>query len=324
MTAVSEFLVSQGNPGLTARGTGPALPRASGGPLLLAFPGAGSFLKRKGVGEYRRLCLVNPTRRLTLFHGRVIPPATASREGSEHSDVDVEKVKSEIEKQAEETKEVWIKTIESLKSYAINMQNMSQEAYELYSQQAVVILKQMSEQLKGQAEKARQDMAILAEGVSTEGKQYLSTAAENSPEPVKDIVETFASQAPELREISEVRDFFIGIPYGALLSVGGFLSFMLTGSIPSIRFGMVLGGALLSLSILSLRAWKEGKSSPLFLKGQTGIAAILFVRELLLFCQRPCIWTAAVALISGSVLAFYAYRIKVESHTEGGESKKLV
>ena len=57
---------------------------------------------------------------------------------------------------------------------------------------------------------------------------------------------------------------------GVILSVGGFLSFMLTGSIPAIRFGVILGGALLALSISSLRAYKKGESLPLALKGQTG------------------------------------------------------
>lgn len=45
---------------------------------------------------------------------------------------------------------------------------------------------------------------------------------------------------------------------------------MLTGSIPAVRFGVILGGALLTLSISSLRAWKKGESFALALKGQAG------------------------------------------------------
>lgn len=45
---------------------------------------------------------------------------------------------------------------------------------------------------------------------------------------------------------------------------------MVTGSTEAIRFGMILGGVLLALSISSLRKHKRGKSSPLALKGQTG------------------------------------------------------
>lgn len=57
---------------------------------------------------------------------------------------------------------------------------------------------------------------------------------------------------------------------GALLSFGGFLSFMITGNISAIRFGVIFGGALLALSVSSLRSWKKGESSLMALRGQTG------------------------------------------------------
>lgn len=57
---------------------------------------------------------------------------------------------------------------------------------------------------------------------------------------------------------------------GLVLSLGGFLSFMVTGSVAAIRFGVILGGVLLALSISSLKSYKRGKPSPLALKGQTG------------------------------------------------------
>lgn len=57
---------------------------------------------------------------------------------------------------------------------------------------------------------------------------------------------------------------------GLFLSVGGFLSFMLTESISAIRFGVILGGALLALSIASLRSWNRGEASASLLKGQAG------------------------------------------------------
>lgn len=94
------------------------------------------------------------------------------------------------------------------------MQNVSQEAYGEYSRKAMVVLKEASTQLKIQAEKARQDLSVIAVEVGEEGKEYLSTVAGNPPESVKDIVETFTSNTDTLTEISEVRDFYIGIPYG--------------------------------------------------------------------------------------------------------------
>lgn len=57
---------------------------------------------------------------------------------------------------------------------------------------------------------------------------------------------------------------------GLLLFVGGFLSFMISGSIPAIRFGVILGGALFALSMASLKAQRIGESSAKFLKGQMG------------------------------------------------------
>lgn len=94
------------------------------------------------------------------------------------------------------------------------MQSVSQEAYGEFTKRAIVILGETSKQLKIQAEKAKKDLAVIAEEVSKEGKQYMSKAADESPEPVKDIVQTFASSSNELNEVSQVRDFYIGIPYG--------------------------------------------------------------------------------------------------------------
>lgn len=87
----------------------------------------------------------------------------------------------------------------------------------MYSKKAIVILKETSEQLKIQAEKARQDLSVIVKEISEEGKEYLSTAAEKSPEPVKDIVDTFATVGSSVNQdtkFSEVPDFFLGIPYG--------------------------------------------------------------------------------------------------------------
>ncbi|KAI3863314.1 hypothetical protein MKX03_029290 [Papaver bracteatum] len=77
--------------------------------------------------------------------------------------------------------------------------------------------------------------------------------AEKSPEQVKDIVETFAtSSADDWINVDKVPHFFIGILYG-------------------IRFGTILGGALLDLSISSMRSFERGQSSALALKGEAGI-----------------------------------------------------
>ncbi|KAG8377135.1 hypothetical protein BUALT_Bualt09G0136900 [Buddleja alternifolia] len=269
--------------------------------------------------------------RHTYVRHRSVVSFAASHEESKASDIDIEKEKEEedLKAGAQESQEAWQQTLASFKEQALKMQSVSKEAYELYSEKATIVLKETSEKLKIQAEKARQDLSVIAKEIAEESKEYLATAAENSPEPVKDIVETFTSSTDELNDVSKVRDFYVGIPYGALLSVGGFLSFMLTGSIPAIRFGIILGGTLLALSISSLRLWKKGESSPSVLKGQTAIATILFLRELRLWSMNECLSSASVFKVTwyqdefgddvniGGVAAFYLYRII----TDGGQSR---
>lgn len=205
---------------------------------------------------------------------------------------------SEEEEEEEEANEAWKQALETFKEQALKMQSVSQETYEIYSKKALVTLKQTSEKLKIQAEKARNDLTEIAKEISKEGKVYLSTAAQNSPPEVKEIVQTFSSSADDFNDFSKVHDFHVGIPYGNvkhftlelfnfilqtkkktdsflglagfILSVWGFLYFMLTGSLSAIRFGVILGGALLALSILSLKSYKRGMSSPLATNGQAG------------------------------------------------------
>ncbi|KAI7996637.1 hypothetical protein LOK49_LG10G02426 [Camellia lanceoleosa] len=233
----------------------------------------------------------------------------ASHEESKPLEVEAEEQKSDLQAEAKESQEAWKQTLASFKEQALKMQSVSQEAYELYSKKAMVILKETSEQLKIQAEKARYDLSVVAKEISEEGKEYLSTAAEKSPEPVKDIIETFASSTDDVKDISKVYDFYIGIPYGILLCLSGFLSFMLTGSISAIRFGVVLGGALLALGVTSLRSWRRGESFPLALKGQAAIASILFLRETRVLFERPSFGSCFTALFSGAIVVFYLYRI---------------
>lgn len=114
---------------------------------------------------------------------------------------------------SEESQEAWKQTLETFREQALKLQGVSQEAYELYSKKAVVILKDTTEQLKVQADKARHDLTVAAKEITEEGKEYLSAAADNSPE-VKEIVETFTAPTDDLSKVSGVRDFYVGVPYG--------------------------------------------------------------------------------------------------------------
>ncbi|KAK8573112.1 hypothetical protein V6N13_099927 [Hibiscus sabdariffa] len=250
------------------------------------------------------------------FHSRLplsqsVIAFAASHEESKHSELEVEREKDGVESE-EESNEAWKQALEAFKEQALKMQSISMEAYQVHSKKALITLKETSEQLKIQAEKARNDLAEIVKEMGEEGKEYLSTAAENSPPEVKEMVETFSSSTDNFDDVSKVLDFHVGIPYGFVLSVGGFLSFMVTGSIPAIRFGIILGGALLALSVLSLKAYQRGESSPLATKGQAVISSVLFLREFILLVRRSNLCTFLTTLISGAVVAFYIFKLLSE------------
>lgn len=246
--------------------------------------------------------------------------------------MEVDGEKDELETGSEEeSNEAWKQALASFKEQALKLQSVSLEAYDIHSKKAFITLKETSEVLKVQAEKARNDLTEIVKELSEEGKEYLSTAAENSPPEVKEIVETFSSSAEDFNDVSKVHDFHVGIPYGMvfaldsfhvffyidcvpsiqpskfvlcirvwagfILSVGGFLSFMVTGSISAIRFGIILGGALLALSVSSLKSHKKGESSPLAIKGQAGCYNFLNLQE---FYYQLCYvnWIMFSAVIS--------------------------
>lgn len=252
------------------------------------------------------------------LRNRFLTSFSASHEDSKHAEIEVEKTQEEVDAGAKESQEAWEKMLESFKEQAMKMQGMSKEAYEIYSKKAAIVLDETSKKLKIQAEKTSQDLSVIAKEISEESKVYLSEAAKNSPEEIKDVVDTLASSPNDLKEVSKVRDFYLGIPYGAILSFGGFLSFMITGNTSAIRFGVILGGIMLYLGILSLRSWKKQESSDLALKGQTAIAAIIFLRELRLVSQRPALPSYFTTLISGAMALFFLYRIMLDGDKNKG------
>ncbi|KAL5221972.1 hypothetical protein ABZP36_026685 [Zizania latifolia] len=244
---------------------------------------------------------------------RVVASAFDGEEsvGSELGD-DKEKGKEEIK--AEEAQEVWKEILKQFKDEAVRMQTLTLQAYDVYSQRAREMLLEASEKLKIQADKAQQDLTVIAAEVSEEGQEYLNLAAQNSPDSIKDISETFSSLR-KLNGLSEYQDYHVGIPFGTFLTVGGFLNFMLTGSISAIRFVFVLGFALLALGISSLRSQRAGRRCPrILLKGQAAIASVIFFRELSIFFQYGWFPNIFAVFLSGMVAAFYIRRMVTGGH----------
>ncbi|KAJ6746877.1 TRANSMEMBRANE PROTEIN 14-like protein [Salix koriyanagi] len=71
----------------------------------------------------------------------------------------------------------------------------------------MVVLQETSEKLKIQAEKAKIDLGGIAKEFGEDSIELLTVATENSPEPVKEVVETLASSTDNLNDVSKVRDF---------------------------------------------------------------------------------------------------------------------
>lgn len=204
------------------------------------------------------------------------------------------------------------------------------------------VLRDTTEQLKEQAEKTRAALAVTAQETASalaataqetaaalavtaqetaeRGKASLSYVAENAPDPIKEIADTAlkAHSADTPKRVAKIHDFCLGIPYGTFLVVGGLVWFILSGSIAAIRFGVILGGILLALSVSSLNAWKEGKSSSSYIKGQAAISLIITLREVRrLFEVKAFFPTALIALASAGMLGFFCY-----VHMAGGNPPK--
>lgn len=243
----------------------------------------------------------------------------APHEDSAPLDVEFEDGRSEPE-QGKESDEAWEQVLIAFKEKTLKLQRVSQEAYENYMKKTMVVLKNTARDLNIEAAKASYDISIIVQELGEEGKEYIAKAAANSPEPLKDVVETFTSSTKNVKHVSEMHDFYVGVPYGALLAAGGFLDFMITGSTSAIRFGVILGGILLALSVLSLRSWRKGKPADgIILKCETAIVGILFLRQFRLFFQKLSFPGLISTAISGAVAAFFIYRLMdaKESNIDG-------
>lgn len=129
-------------------------------------------------------------------------------------EVEKEKEKSVVDGDDVDTsQEAWKQTLASVKEQVSKIQSVSSEAYNVNSQKAMTILKDTSEQLRIQAEKAKEELGTKAKEVGEEGREYILKAAEESPSDVKEIVEAFSS-TEDLRDVSRTQDFHVGIPYG--------------------------------------------------------------------------------------------------------------
>lgn len=118
-----------------------------------------------------------------------------------------------IEGGKNDSDKAWEQILESFKQQSLKMQTVSQEAFMVYSKNAMTMLEETSKTLKIQADKAKIDIADITKEISEEGSQYITAARDNSPDFIKDVVQVF-SALPEFNDISKHQDFYLGIPYG--------------------------------------------------------------------------------------------------------------
>ncbi|XP_042375115.1 protein FATTY ACID EXPORT 3, chloroplastic-like isoform X3 [Zingiber officinale] len=201
------ILLRNANHNLYGNRVAAALPSSAESFPLVAVPRgldpACSLLNRRVLGSL----LVPEKRRPKKFVALAI-----SREDSKNSDIEMEKDNDHANLNAGGSQEAWKEALERLKAESLNVKSVSEEAYQVYSTKAIEMLMDTAENLKIQADKVQTDLSVLALEISKEGQEYLSAAAKNYPDPVREILEVYAS-VEELSNISSARDFYLGIPY---------------------------------------------------------------------------------------------------------------
>ncbi|KAI3894921.1 hypothetical protein MKX03_022859 [Papaver bracteatum] len=118
-------------------------------------------------------------------------------------------------------------------------------------------------------------------------------------------------QEEEIKEpikAAKIHDFCFGIPFGGLVLSGGFVGFLFSRNPVTLATGILYGGALLALSMLSLKVWRQGKSSLPLILGQAALSAALLWKHFHNYSLTKKIFPAGFyAIMSAAMLCFYSY-----------------
>lgn len=144
---------------------------------------------------------------------------------------------------------------------------------------------------------------IEDEPISRDGKFIYSPAVSESSNELFD--EPVTSQP---KKSAMIHDFCLGIPFGGLIVSGGLFGFIFSRNFGSLSMGLLVGGALLALSTLSLKVWRQGKSSLPFILGQAVLSLALVWKNYQAYALTKKLFpTGFNAVISAAMLCFYAY-----------------
>ncbi|KAF5750249.1 hypothetical protein HS088_TW03G00582 [Tripterygium wilfordii] len=114
--------------------------------------------------------------------------------------------------------------------------------------------------------------------------------------------------ALEPKRAAKIHDFCFGIPYGGFVLSGGLIGFLFSRNLMTLSTGVLFGGALLALSTLSLKIWRQGKSSLPFILGQAALSAVLLWKSIQAYSLSKKLFpTGLYAAISAAMLFFYSY-----------------
>ncbi|KAL8225416.1 hypothetical protein R6Q57_017973 [Mikania cordata] len=124
----------------------------------------------------------------------------------------------------------------------------------------------------------------------------------------EDVSEPIQHVDTEPKRAAKIHDFCFGIPYGGIVFIGGLVGFLFTRNFSTLMSGGLYGGALLALSIFSLKVWRQGHSSLPFILGQAGIAAALLWKNTQTYSlTKKLLPTGFNIVMSTAMLCFYAY-----------------
>ncbi|CAN6904934.1 unnamed protein product [Brassica oleracea] len=110
------------------------------------------------------------------------------------------------------------------------------------------------------------------------------------------------------KRAAKIHDFCFGIPYGGLVMSGGLLGFAFSRNLTSLSTGVLYGGGLLALSTLSMKIWRQGKSSFPYILGQVVLSAVVFWKNFTAYSMTKKLFPAGLfAVVSAAMLCFYSY-----------------
>ncbi|GMH24062.1 hypothetical protein Nepgr_025905 [Nepenthes gracilis] len=112
----------------------------------------------------------------------------------------------------------------------------------------------------------------------------------------------------EPKRAAKIHDFCFGIPFGGIVLTGGLLGFVFSRNLTALTTGVLFGGALLALSTISLKIWRQGKSSLPFILGQAALSAALFWKNFQNYSLTGKLFPSGIsAAMSAAMLCFYSY-----------------